>query len=420
MKSKQEITDFVRKQRKPENVGDLALKDVRVIDLSTVMAAPFGASLLGDAGAEVIKVENPSAPDAIRSWGRLDNGIEPFWSVIGRNKFPVTINLKDAQGKALLLELVAHSDVMIENLRPGSLEKLGLSPEVLFETNPGLVLCRISGYGQTGPYSSKPGFGTLAEGFSGFSYLNAQPNGVPTNAPLALADYIAGLHVAFAVMVALRFQERNVRGAQVIDISLFEPLFSLLGPDFLSCQLTGIIPEPTGNELTYVAPRNSYKTKDGKWLALSGAAQKPFERLMEVIGHSEMATDPRYSTNEERIKDENRCIINQVIAEWIGSKNRREVIELCNRLGITIGPIFNMEDIAKNEHYQQRGSTVTFEDPVTGLSLQMPNIPYRIHGLPVRIRFPGLPLGSSNEAIYHDLLGHSTDEIKQFADLGAI
>jgi formyl-CoA transferase len=299
MKSKQQLQRFIADQRSQDKFVGLPLKGIRVIDLATVMAAPYAATLLGDYGAEVIKVENPSNPDAIRGWGVLEElDIHPFWAVVGRNKFPVTLNLRIDEGRRIFVDLIKKTDVLIENMRPGAMEKIGIGKEDLLKQNPGLIIGTVSGYGQTGPYAERPGFGTLAEGFSGFTYLNAQPDGPPTNAPLALADLIAGIHLAFAVMIALRTQQRGKSGGQVIDISLYEPLFGMLGSDFLSCQLSGEVPQPKGSELSYVVPRNNYKTKDDRWVTLSCAAQKPFERLMQCIGQPGMNADPRFKTNE--------------------------------------------------------------------------------------------------------------------------
>ena len=420
MTTQEELNHYICDQRSKENVAGLPLNDIRVIDMATVMAAPFGATLLGDFGAEVIKVEPPGIPDAIRTWGVLENEIHPFWSVFGRNKFPVTINLKSPHGKEILLRLIEKSDVLIENMRPGTLDRLGFDVEKILAVNPGLVIARVSGYGQTGPYASKPGFGTLAEGYSGFTYLNAQPGGVPTNAPLSLADCIGGVHLAFAVMIALRGQKRGQKGGEVIDMSLYEPLFGMLGPDFLTYFITGEVPEPKGNELSYVVPRNSYMTRDKRWVVLSGAAQKPFERLMEVVGHPEMNDDPRYRTNEERIKNHNRRVINKVISDWIGNKDLDEVIEICDRLGITIGRVATMEDIAKDIHYRERGSLIEAEDPVTKTRLRIPNVPFQILNSPGKVRFPGLPQGSANEVIYKDLLGYSSERIDTLKNEGVI
>lgn len=421
MTKKRELHEFIVGQRTKDKFAQLPLEGLRVIDMATVMAAPFAATLLGDYGADIIKVENPSNPDAIRGWGVIEEqGIAPFWSVVGRNKFPVTLNLKTPEGRRIFTDLIQKADVLIENMRPGAMEKLGIGKDELIEKNPGLVIATVSGYGQTGPFSKRPGFGTLAEGFSGFTYLNAQPDGPPTNAPMALADFITGAHLAFAIVICLRGQERGKKGGQVIDMSLYEPLFGMLGPDFLSWFLTGKAPGPKGNELSYVVPRNNYRTKDGKWVTLSGAAQGPFERLMECIGHPEMKEDPRFKTNTERIKDGNRQIINKVISEWIGSRSSEEVITTCERLGITVGPIANMKEIGGNPHFLERGSLIEIEDPATGVLLKIPNVPFGLLSSPGRIRFPGLPLGSANHAIYGSLLGYSREEIEGLKTSGAI
>ena len=396
------------------------MEDIRVVDLATVVAAPFAATLMGDFGAEVIKIEPPHVPDAIREWGVLPGGVQPFWAVFSRNKLPITVNLKSGEGKEIFLKLIRSSDVLIENMRPGTMDRLGLDADTLLEVNPGLVISKVSGYGQSGPYSSKPGFGTLAEGFSGFTYLNAQPGGPPTNPPLALADLVVGVHLAFAIMIRLRDQVRGQKGGGVIDISLYEPLFGLLGPDFLSYALSGVVPRARGNELSYVAPRNNYRTRDGRWVALSGAAPKPFERLMVVMGHPEMNDDPRFMTNEERIKDENRGVINQIISEWIGERDLEEVLGTCDRLGITVGPITSMEDIARDPHYRERESFIEIEEPVSGASLKVPNVPFRLADSPGRVRFPGLPFGAANEVILRDDLEYSSGDIDRLRECGAI
>lgn len=416
MRTQKELNAFIRQQRK-DPLTDEPLAGIRVVDMGTVLAAPSAAALLGDYGADIIKVENPDIPDATRGWGILeDSGIAPFWAVLGRNKFPITLNLKLDAGKQVFLKLLQKTDVLIENMRPGALDKLDLRHEVLLELNPGLVIGSISGYGRSGPYSLLPGFGTLAEGFSGFTFLNAQPGGPPTNAPLALADYVAGIQLAFAVTIALKKQKRNVSGGQVIDVSLYEPLFSLLGPDFLSGNLTGEIPQAKGNELSYVMPRNNYRTRDQKWVTMSCSAEKPFERLMEMIGRADMNADPRYNTNSARIQDENRKVVNAVIANWVGKRDLQQVLDECGKLGITIGPIATMKDIAEDIHYRERQSFIEMQDPATGITMKMPNLPFRFLATPGRVRFPGLPLGSANEVILNDLLDYTPDQIREMIE----
>ena len=352
MSSGKEFNDSIRRQRTYREESKLPLKDVRVIDLGAVVAAPFAATLLGDFGAEIIKVENPNLPDAIRAWGVLEGGFQPWWLVISRNKLPVTLNLRTPEGVNMLAELIKKSDVLVENFRRGVLDRLGFPTERLFELNKGLIIGRISGYGQTGPYASRPGFGTLAEGFSGFTYLNA------SSPPLPLADMIAGLHLALATMIALRSAKKGEYGGQEIDVSLYEPLLGLFGASFLEYWLSGEIPQPCGSELSFTAPRNNYQTKDGRWLALSASAQVPFERLMDAIGKPEYKTDPRFRTNEARIKKESREELNRVISGWFSKMNFEEALEACEKHKITAGIITSMRDIAEDPHVQERKTLV--------------------------------------------------------------
>lgn len=420
-RSKEELTKFIEAQRKPEKYKGLPLEGKRVLDFSTVAAAPYAAALLGDAGAEVIKIENPKVPDGLRAWSVIEeSGIEPYYSVVGRNKFPVTINLKSEDGKKLFLELIRKSDVLIENMRLGVMDRLSLGHDMLIKENPGLVIGKISGYGMTGPFATQPGFGTLAEAFSGFSYLNGYPGGSPTSPPMALADFTAGIHLAFAISLALIGAKRGERGGQVIDVSLYEPLFGYLGGEFLTYTLTGEIPEPIGNELRSAAPRNNYRTKDGKWIAMSCSAQKPWETLAKVMGREELIDEPRFKTNGDRIKLENRIQLNKIIEEWYLTMTEEEVLIICRREGITAGPIPTMEAIARDEHYKERQTVVEMEDPATGIMLKIPNVVFRLMGSPGKIRFPGLPHGSANDVIYKDLLGRSVEEIQKFKEEGSI
>jgi len=414
------LNDLIRQQITYGRKSKLPLRDIRVVDLSTIVAAPFTATLLADFGAEVIKVENPKLPDGLRAWGVLEGGIQPWWSVVSRNKFPVTLNLKAPEGAKIFAELIANSDILTENMRPGVLDRLGFPTERLFKINKGLIIGRISGYGQTGPYASRPGFGTLAEGFSGYTYLNAEPGGVPLSPPMPLADMIAGQHLAFGIMVALRDAKRGEYGGQEIDISLYEPLFGLLGAIFLDYWLTGKIPQPWGSEMSYTAPRNNYQTKDGRWVALSASAQVPFERLMDAIGEPELKADPRFSTNEARIKKDSRAELNRLISEWFLKMNLDEALKACAELGITAGIIANMRDIAEDPHVQERKTLIDVIDPVTGKNFRIPDVPIRLQHAPGEIRFPGLPLGAANEVIYQDLLGYSSEQLEELKNSNVI
>jgi len=412
MEKGERLSDFIRRQRAYRQGKELPLKEIRVIDLATVVAAPFAATLLGDFGAEVIKIENPTLPDATHAWGVLKGGIQPWWSVVSRNKLPVTLNLRAPEGAKIFADLVVKSDVLIENMRPGALDRLGFTAERLFKLNKGLIIGRITGYGQTGPYAPRPGFGTLAEGFSGYTYLNAEQGGVPLNPPMPLADMIAGQHLAFGIMVALRGAKRGEYGGQEIDVSLYEPLLGLLGGNFLEYWLTGEVPQPWGSELSFTAPRNNYRTKDNRWITLSASAQVPFERLMDAIGKPELKTDPRFKTNEARIKEDSRAELNRLIAEWFSKMNLDEALKTCEKAGVAAGIIADMRDIAENPHVQERKTLVDVLDPA-GKVLRIPNVPIRLLNTPGEISFTGLPFGAANEVIYKDLLGYSSEQLEE-------
>ncbi len=413
------IRDYIREQRKKTEKSNMPLKSIRVIDLGAVVAAPFAATLLGDFGAEVIKIEPPDVPDAIRYWARVDK-YEPFWLVASRNKLPITLNLKHPGAKKIFSQLVERSDVLFENMRPGTLDRLGFPAEKLWQMNKGLIIGRISGYGQTGPYRANPGFGTLAEGMSGYTHMNAHPGGPPTNPPMPLADMIAGTHLALGAMVALRDQKRGEKGGQELDVSLYEPLLGYLGSHFLIYSLSGKSPEPMGNESNFTVPRNSFQTKEGKWVALSASSQAPFERMMDLVGHSELKTSPGFRNNQERLQNESRAVLNQIIGDWIRSRTLKEVLAECERTGVTIGPIYAMEDIAHDPHVKERGSLASVFDPATGEKISFPDIPIRLLQSPGQIRFPGLPMGAANEIVLGDLLGYSPEEISGLKTQGAI
>jgi crotonobetainyl-CoA:carnitine CoA-transferase CaiB-like acyl-CoA transferase len=415
-----ELRNFIRERRGEAARSRLPLRDIRIIDLGSVVAAPFGATILGDYGAEVIKIEPPNVPDAIRNWAVIEERYQPFWLLASRNKLPITLNLKHPQGQAIFSRLVAESDVLLENMRPGTLDRLGFRAAKLWELNQGLVIGRISGYGQTGPYSPKPGFGTLAEAMSGFTHMNAHPGAPPTNPPLALADMIAGVHLALGVMIALRSQKRGERGGQELDLSLYEPLFGFMGADFLTHALSGVAPEPAGNEAHYTSPRNSYRTQDGKWVVLSASSQAPFERLLDLVERPDLKQAPGFRNNQERLQQSSRDVLNRIIGDWIKARPLSAVLEACEEAGVTIGPVYSMEDIARDPHYRARGSITSLFDPASERSIPFPETPIRLSATPGQIRFPGLPMGAANEVVLEDLLGYRPEEVADFKRVGAI
>jgi crotonobetainyl-CoA:carnitine CoA-transferase CaiB-like acyl-CoA transferase len=415
-----DLTEFLRVRRREAAQSSAPLREVRIIDLGSVVAAPFAATVLGDYGAEVVKVEPPTVPDAIRYWAVIEDRYQPFWLAASRNKLPITLNLKHPEGRKILAELVARSDVLLENMRPGTLDRLGFSASALWEINRGLIIGRISGYGQTGPAAAKPGFGTLAEAMSGFTHMNAHPGGPPTNPPLALADMIAGVHLALGVTMALRGQKRGERGGQELDLSLYEPLFNFMAADFLTYSLSGVAPQPTGNEAHYTSPRNSYRTRDDKWVALSASSQAPFERLMDLVGRPDLKTAAGFRNNQERLHPESRSLLNRVLGDWIKSRTRAEVLEACETAGVTIGPVYSMAEVARDPQYLARGSFVPILDPATGKTIPFPNIPIRFSATPGAVRFPGLPMGAANEVVLQDLLGYTPAQIAALEASGAI
>ena len=419
-RTKEELNDFIASQRQPECFEDLPLEGVRVIDISTVVAAPYAAALLGDAGAEVIKIENPRVPDGLRSWGTLkESGIEPYHAVIGRNKLPITLNLKTSEGRDIFFKLIKEADVLVENVRVGVMERLGLSQDKLLAANPGLITAKVSGYGVTGPNAGQPGFGTIAEAYSGFTYLNGAVEGGPISPPNPLADLNAGVHLALAVTLALRQQERGKKGGQLIDISLYEPLLGFLGGEFLGYKLTGKNPERIGNELRAAAPRNNYRTKDNEWIALSCSSQKPWEKLAIAMGREDLINDPRFISNNDRILPESRAVLNEIIQGWFATKTKDEALAICRQEQLTAGPIMTMKDIDADQHISERGTFVNMEDPATGIELSIPNVPFRLTGQPAKVRFPGLPHGSANDTILQDM-GYDEATIQQLSANGII
>jgi len=308
------------------------LDGVTVLDLSRLVAGNMVSLQLADYGAEVIKIEPAGKGDPLRHW--LTDDLAVSWKVYGRNKKSVSLDLRRAEGRDILLRLVASADAMIENYRPGTLEKMGLGPDVLHRQNPNLILVRVSGFGQTGPYRHRPGFGTLVEAMSGFAYRNGFGDREPVLPPLAMADMIAGLYGAMAVLIALRECEVKGGPGQVIDLSLLEPIHSILGAEAAWHQVTGEVRERVGSGSNTASPRNVYATKDGKWLAMSGSMQSMAERIFRVIGRDDMNRDPKFRTNADRV--ENREEVDEIVGGWIGARTLDECMEVFERESVTV------------------------------------------------------------------------------------
>ena len=373
------------------------LADVRVIDLSRLVAGNMLSAYLADFGADVIKVEREGKGDDLRNW--REEGWDIYWKVYGRNKRSLVLDLKSDEGLSTLKRLLKHSHIFIENFVPGGLEKMGLGPDVLLEINPALVIVRVSGWGQTGPYKHKPGFGTLVEAMSGFAYLNGFPDRPPALPPLALADMIAGIYGAAGVLTALRVAEKEGRG-QVIDLSLFEPIFSVISSEAAKSSLTGQATMRAGNQSSHTAPRNIYLCSDGKHVAMSGSMQSMAMRILDTIGRPELKTDVRFETNDGRVK--NRDELDSIISAFIGSKTQDENLALFEAAGVTVGPVCSVLDLLDHPYAREREAIVELEDKDIG-SVPMHNIVPRLSESPGGFRYPAPRVGEHTADILAEL-----------------
>ena len=373
------------------------LSGIRVLDLSRLVAGNMLSLQLGDFGADVIKIE-PLEGDPLRAW--RDGGEQLYWKTYGRNKMSVAMNLRHTTARDVLLRLVETVDVFIENYRPGTLETMGLAPDVLLARNPRLVIVRISGFGQTGPYAQQPGFGTLVEAMSGLADRTGFPDREPVLPPLALADMISGLSGAMATVTALLARERNGTGGQVIDLSLLEPIFSTLGPEAAIYRRTGKVKQRVGNSSNTSAPRNIYRCADGGYVALSGSTQAMAKRIFEVIGQGHMIEDPRFRTNTDRVR--NRAEVDRLVGGWFADRTRDEALAQIRAAGVTAGPVYNIADAVADPHFRERQVLVEVEDPELG-SMPMHNIVPRLSGTPGVWRRAAPTLGQHTDEILSEL-----------------
>jgi crotonobetainyl-CoA:carnitine CoA-transferase CaiB-like acyl-CoA transferase len=368
------------------------LSGTRVLDLSRLVAGNMLSLQLADFGADVIKIE-PLEGDPLRVW--RDGGEELFWKVYSRNKMSAALDLRNVTAKDALLRLVETADVLVESYRPGTLERMGLAPDALLARNPRLIVVRVSGFGQTGPYAELPGFGTLVEAMSGLAARTGFPDREPLLPPLALADMIAGLSGAMATVTALLARDRGA-GGQVIDVSLLEPLFSTLGPEAAIYRRTGEVKQRAGNGISLSSPRNIYRCSDGKFVALSGSTPAMAKRVFEVIGRPEMIEDARFRTNSDRVK--NRDLVDQAVGAWFFKKSRDEALSEMRAAGVTVGPVYAIDDVVADAHFRERGILVDVEDPELGV-LPMHNIVPRLSATPGVWRRPAPTLGQHTDEI---------------------
>lgn len=393
------------------------LNGVRVLDFTTIISGPYATCLLGDFGADVIAVEHPQQPNPVRAWNPRHDAGSTWWTSVGRNKRCITLDLSTSAGQELALELAADADVVFENFRPGTMERWGLDYEEFQSVNNGLVMVRISGYGQTGPFAEKPGFGTVAEAFSGWAHINGFPDREPLLPPIPLADMIAAQFATFSTMFAL--YERDAKGSgkgQVIDVSLYEPLFRLFAGSPEAYDLLGHIDRRTGNRSDNTAPRNLYETSDG-YIALSASAQRIFENVAEAIDRPDLITDPRFETNEARVQHVDE--LDAIIENWTESRTTTTVIETMEAADAIVGPVYDISDAFDDQQYHARKTITEIEDEELGSVATHGVIP-RLSRTPGSVTHLGPAHGEHNDEIYLDLLGLDPGEYDRLADDGVV
>lgn len=384
------------------------LEGLKVVDCATLFAGPVVATILGDFGADVIKVEHPRG-DALRGLGWHRDDVSLWWTVVSRNKRCISLILSDPQGADLFKRLIADADVLVENFRPGTLERWGLGGETLLEINPRLVMVRTTAFGQDGPYSHLPGFGTLAEAMSGFAHINGWPDGPPTLPPFALGDGIAALTGAYATMMALWDRERTGLG-QEIDLSIVEPLFSLLGPQATVYDQLGLVQNRTGNAAPFTAPRNAYQSSDGVWLALSGSAQSIAERVAAVVGREDWLEQEWFQSHTGRL--EHLEELDASIGGWIADHTREEVMAEFAKYEGAIAPIYTIADIFEDPQFKYREAITWVEHPELG-QIAMADVVPKLARTPGKVRFPGpTEIGADNDSVLGEL-GLDTAQIEQ-------
>src|SRR5262245_9037037 len=401
-----------RQSFEPEREGPL--RGVRVLDFSRLVAGNMLSLQLADFGAEVVKVESPGRGDTLRDW--REAGVSVHWKVYARNKKSITLDLKVPEAPEIILDLVPHFEVMIESFRYRYLERLGVGPDVLLERNPRLVLVRVSGFGQTGPYAKRPGFGTLVEAMSGFASRNGFEDREPVLPPLAMADMIAGLSGAMATVIAVRNVEVNGGRGQIIDVSLLESIFSILGPEAAIYKLSHKIRRRVGSASEGTSPRNVYATRDGGWVAISASTQAMTERLFRAIGRDDLNANPDFKTNSERVK--RRSQVDAIVGGFIKQRSLAEAIAFFEKAEVTAAPVYDIGQFLDDPHVQERGIVVEAPDDDMG-AVPMHAVVPKLSGTPGRLRHAAPAIGQHNREIF-SRIGYSDERITALVQKGVI
>jgi len=396
------------------------LSGLRVLDLSIIVAGGTASSLLADFGAEVVKIERPGTGDPLRNWGPFANGVSLWWKVHSRNKKSITLNLGVPEGQDLLKELAAKTDILIEGFRPGAMERWGLGPDDLQAVNPKLVMLRYSGFGQSGPYKDRPGFGTIAECMSGFVGMTGFQDTPPVLPPIPLADEIAGVFGAMAGMMALYHRDASINSSakgQVVDVSLFEPLFRLCIPHITMFDMLGINRERVGNDFPDAAPRSLYKTADNQWLGLSATSQSTFEGLAKAMGMEELLERTEFKDNAARL--ENRESLNDELNRWLGQRNLKETMEQLIPAGGVVGPVYDAAQIMEDPHFHSRQDIIDIDDPELGQTKMLGVVP-KFSETPGSVEHAGPKVGEHNQHIYSSWLGLDEEKLTELNRQGTI
>jgi crotonobetainyl-CoA:carnitine CoA-transferase CaiB-like acyl-CoA transferase len=387
------------------------LDGICVLDISTLFAGPLAATFLGDFGADVVKVEHPRRPDAARGHGPAKDGVNLWWKTLGRNKKTVTIDLGRPEGAELLLALAAEADVLIENFRPGTLERWGVGPEELHAANPALVIARVTAFGQFGPYSTRPGFGSLAEAMSGFAALTGEPDGPPTLPPFGLADGIAALATAYAVMVGLR-----AGTGQVVDMAIIEPILMLLGGQITAYDQLGLVQPRTGNRSVNNAPRNVYRTADGEWVAVSTSSQSIAERVMRLVGRPDVVGEPWFATGHGRARHADE--LDAAVAAWIAARPADEVVAGFEAAQAAVARVYDVRGVVADPQYRALGTVTTVDDDELG-PVRMQNVLFRLSRTPGAVRWAGRRHGADTDEVLASI-GVTREQLAALRESGVV